>query len=252
MKFQQKARKMFPFLLGSNLLFLKVLKSLKGLKTFERFKSPFLFVGFFGFLFFFSSSYFVSFAFCADKNDEAVKFLMDIKTLKADFIQEQQNGEQIEKAKGSIFVKKPSSVMLRHDGGGLKLKIVSINGNVKVFDENIGQTTYIDNSYSDLVQFFTDNLKPEKIVKNGADKLCLPFESFGNEQIACLKIDLQKNTISNISVYLLPELQKGEKRKGYVFDQKIMDIVFQNVEINKGVDSDIFTIKDNRIFDDED
>ena len=191
-------------------------------------------------------------AFSADRNDERVKFLTNLKTLQANFMQKQYDGDKVEISAGSIAVKKPNSVLLTHNGKDMKLKFVSINGNVKIFDENIGQTTYVDNQYSDLIQFFTDNLKPEKLIVSRTGELCLPFESFGADYLACLNVDVKVNNIKSLHLYILAEDEKNKKsNKKQKLQYKVADFLFKDVMLNKNIADDMFVIKDTRIFDDE-
>ena len=232
--FQQRVKRMFLFPLSSNI---------------KKAVQNFVFCCLFNLLFFVCLFFD---AFSADRNDERVKFLINLKTLQANFIQTQHDGDKIEKSTGSIAVKKPNSVLLTHNGKDMKLKLVSVNGNVKIFDENIGQTTYIDNQYGDLIQFFTDNLKPEKLIISRQGELCLPFESFGANYLACLKINIQTNTLDVLYLYLVEEEDADKDKKKQKVQYKVADFVFNNVVLNKNIPDDVFVIKDTRIFDDED
>ena len=101
-------------------------------------------------------------AIALEKNDPSVMFLTSIKDMTADYRQEQyENGKRVI-TNGKIVVQKPDKIMLTHNSKQMKLKIVSINGNVKMIDEDLKQTTYIDNKYSELMQFFTKNLKTKR------------------------------------------------------------------------------------------
>lgn len=178
-------------------------------------------------------------------------FLQNIQDMKADFTQKQFDGENITRTYGSILIKKPNSILLDHDGKDVKLRILSVNGNVKMIDKDIGQTTYVDNQYSELMQFFTNNLKAEKLQLSTRNELCLEFQQMGEQLEACLKIDLEKQTVKYIDVFAIIEeqekknaVEKLKKAKKY----QIMNIVFRNVDINKGINDSEFIIKDNRIF----
>jgi len=178
-------------------------------------------------------------------------FLQNIQDMKADFTQKQFDGKNITRTYGSILIKKPNSILLDHDGKDVKLRILSVNGNVKMIDKDIGQTTYVDNQYSELMQFFTNNLKAEKLQLSTRNELCLEFQQIGEQLEACLKIDLEKQTVKYIDVFAIIEeqekknaVEKLKKAKKY----QIMNIVFRNVDINKGINDSEFIIKDNRIF----
>ena len=190
-------------------------------------------------------------AIAVEKNDPSVMFLTSIKDMIADYQQEQyENGKRVI-TNGKIVVQKPDKIMLTHNSKQMKLKIVSINGNVKMIDEDLKQTTYIDNKYSELMQFFTKNLKPERLKKNNQGDLCMSFRHLDNNFDACLKMDLQKQTLNNISVFTEDQSSAStDKQQKTMF--QIMNITFQNVKINQGIDKKIFFIKDTRIFDDED
>ena len=204
------------------------------------------------FFFFFNSILFsFNFAIAVEKNDPSVMFLTSIKDMTADYRQEQyENGKRV-MTNGKIAVQKPDKIMLTHNSKQMKLKIVSINGNVKMIDEDLKQTTYIDNKYSELMQFFTKNLKPERLKKNNQGDLCMSFKHLDNNFDACLRMDLQKQTLNNIFVFTEDHNTTVTNKQQKTMFQ-IMNITFQNVKINQGVDKKIFFIKDTRIFDDED
>ena len=190
---------------------------------------------------------FAGFSFAVEKNDPSIVFLSSISNMSADYVQEQYEKNKTVKTEGKIVVKKPDSIMLTHRSKQMKLKIVSVNGNVKMIDEDLGQTTYVDNQYSELMQFFTKNLKPEKLKKNKQGDLCMSFSHLDNKFEACLRIDLQNQTLVSISVFV--EDKDNNKNKAMF---QIMDIKFKNVRINKGIDKKVFLVKDSRIFDEED
>ena len=194
-----------------------------------------------------------------DKNDPAVNFLMSVKDLSAKYIQEEFDGKKNIKTTGEIAVKKPDNIMLTYKSDKMNLKFVSVNGNVKVIDQDLKQTTYVDNKYSDLMQFFTNNLKPEKMTKIGNNILCMPFENFGNNFEACLYVDFDKKTFNEIVVFI-EDAEKKQNKKDVNKKKKqdkmqkmypVMSITFKDLKINKGVSEGIFEVKDNRIFDDE-
>ena len=205
---------------------------------------------------------FQPFVFGLDKNDERVKFLADIQTLRSDFIQKNYNATQEtdddNMASGLILVKKPNSVLVEHKDENMHLKFSSINGRTKIFDFAIGQTTYFDTQYSELMQFFTNNLQAEKLFANKDGYICLDFQYLETKQIACLDVDAKNETIKTLSLYTTDangnsegksENNDGGKKQNVY---KVFDIIFKNVEINKSISDDEFVIKDNRIFDDED
>ena len=188
--------------------------------------------------------------FALTHNDKNVKFLDNLQTLKTDFIQSQSINNKIEKANGSISVKKPDSIILDFNSKDIRLKLVSINGNVKMIDKDLNQTTYIDNQYADLMQFFTKNLKPEKLFYDKENRFCMNFQNQGIDWKSCLDIDLANNTLRKMEVFVIDKkVEKDGKITKREF--KNMDIEFKNVEINKGVKKEEFIVKDSRIFDDE-
>ena len=188
--------------------------------------------------------------FALTHNDKNVKFLDNLQTLKTDFIQSQSINNKIEKANGSISVKKPDSIILDFNSKDMRLKLVSINGNVKMIDKDLNQTTYIDNQYADLMQFFTKNLKPEKLFYDKENRFCMNFQNQGIDWKSCLDIDLANNTLRKMEVFVIDKkVEKDGKITKREF--KNMDIEFKNVEINKGVKKEEFVVKDSRIFDDE-
>ena len=182
------------------------------------------------------------------------KFLQNIKDLTANFKQTDYYGKKPELSDGKIVIKKPDSILLEHNSKEMKLKIVSINGNLKMIDQDLGQTTYIDNKYTELMQFFTKNLKPESLTLNNNRELCMRFEHMDNTLEACLKLDVNKYTIQYIRVYAIDETTIENKIKQYKNTKRylVMNIEFSQVNINHGVDDDEFFIKDNRIFGEDD
>ena len=181
----------------------------------------------------------------ANLKKKEIEFLHSIKDLKADFIQKQYDGDKVINASGRIFIKKPDKIMIQHHSNDMKLKIVSINGNVKVLDEDLQQTTYFDNQYSELLKFFSSELNSNNLLINNSGYICLNFIVDDKNLRSCLDVDLSKTTINKIIVYILEKKNKEYK------ELKIMDIVFSNVLINNGVSDKEFIIKDTRIFDDE-
>ena len=189
--------------------------------------------------------------FTLSKEDKNVAFLMNLQTLNSDFTQNTLNNKnEIEKTNGRIVVKKPDSIALDLDSKEMRIKLVSINGNVKIIDKDLNQTTYLDNQYSELLQFFTKNLKPEKLYYDKQKRFCMDFQNQGSNWKGCLNIDLNKNTIMNLSVFLIDKQIDKTGRK-IIIEYPAMDIVFNNPVINGAVDNSEFYIKDNRIFDDE-
>ncbi len=198
----------------------------------------------FFFIFFYIFS---NFSFAEEKSE--IDFLLSINDMKADYEQERYDTKDINLSEGKIIVKKPDSVLVTFNDGKMKLKIISINGNVKVIDENIKQTTYIDDYYSELMQFFTKNIKPDKIKKNIYGDLCIPFKRFSDNFIACLKVDKENNTLRKITVFAGTDSDNKQQKRKKI--RPIMGINFKNVVINKGVDNSVFHVKDSRIFNNE-
>ena len=189
-------------------------------------------------------------SFSLSNTDKNVKFLENLQTLKADFIQSQTINGKVEKSNGSISVKKPDSIILDFNSKDISLKLVSINGNVKMIDKALNQTTYIDNQYADLMQFFTKNLKPEQLFYDKEKRFCMNFKNQGMDWKGCLDIDLKNNTLKKMEVFFIDKSVKKDGKKD-VKEFKSMDIEFKNVEINKEVKNEEFVVKDSRIFDDE-
>ena len=198
-----------------------------------------------------------------DADTPEVKFLLSINTLKTDFIQKQYGDDESNNNKndngtnshGTIIVKKPDNILLEHESGNMRLKIVSVNGNVKMVDKDIKQTTYVDNQYGEIMQFFTKNLKPEKLTLNKKKELCMRFNKMNTDFNACLKLDLEKESITSLSLYAQNESEEeeGERNNSKVRDNslKMFDIFFKNVKINSYIDDDVFFVKDERIFNDD-
>ena len=168
------------------------------------------------------------------KNNDEISFLTSIKDIKADYEQTHYNNKETSINTGKIVIKKPDNILLTHKDRQMKLKIISVNGNVKIFDETTKQITHVDNNYGELMQFFTKNLKPEKLIKNKYGDLCVKSNRLYAFFHICLKIDLEQKTLLNITVF----------NRKYT---PISIIKFKNVQINSGVDDNIFFIKDKNI-----
>ena len=197
-------------------------------------------------------------AYSVDKNDKEFLFLQSINDLRADYLQETMNGKDTVESSGKIIIKKPDSILLEDNSEKMRIKVVSLNGNIKVIDKDLDQITYLGEKYnnmvSDLMSFFTKNIKPEKIKKNKNNELCIEFKSFDNNMEACLKVDLRKNTIKHIVVYAIVEevIENKMKKQKTIKKYRTQNILFTKAVINKGVDDKEFFVKDNRIFGDED
>ena len=197
-------------------------------------------------------------AYSVDKNDKEFLFLQSINDLRADYLQETMNGKDTVESSGKIIIKKPDSILLEDNSEKMRIKVVSLNGNVKVIDKDLDQITYLGEKYnnmvSDLMSFFTKNIKPEKIKKNKNNELCIEFKSFDNNMEACLKVDLRRNTIKHIIVYAIVEevIENKMKKQKTIQKYRTQNILFTKAVINKGVDDKEFFVKDNRIFGDED
>ena len=189
-------------------------------------------------------------AFSVDLNNKKFLFLQSINDLSADYKQTQFDGKNNIITYGKIAIKKPDNVMLTYADKNMRLKIVSIGGNMKVIDEDLGQTTYVDSRYSELMQFFTKNLQAEKLSMDTHGNLCMKFRHFDNDMEACLEIDVNKQMLIRLMVFVedADYVKSGKKiREKY----PVMKIDFLNVKINKGVSNEVFVIKDNRIFNDD-
>ena len=197
-------------------------------------------------------------AYSVDKNDKEFLFLQSINDLRADYLQETMNGKDTVESSGKIIIKKPDSILLEDNSEKMRIKVVSLNGNIKVIDKDLDQITYLGEKYnnmvSDLMSFFTKNIKPEKIKKNKNNELCIEFKSFDNNMEACLKVDLRRNTIKHIIVYAIVEevIENKMKKQKTIQKYRTQNILFTKAVINKGVDDKEFFVKDNRIFGDED
>ena len=203
-----------------------------------------------------------------DNIEESVNFLLSINDVRCDFDQllYNEDGSLKEKSAGSIVVKKPDSILLVHKSNNMRLRIVSINGNVKIFDEDTLQTVYVENQYAELMQFFTTNLQPENLKLNNKHELCLQFENIGATWNACLKINEKRDSIRYLSLYKVDnnclanktvhnkaiKVKKDGNLDKCKNDVKVFDILFKKVCINCDVQDKEFYIKDRRLFNDED
>lgn len=188
-----------------------------------------------------------------DKNSQEAQFLLNMKTFRADFIQKQYMQKGVEITDGRILIKKPNSILLEHNGKQMRLKIVSIDGNLKMIDKDINQTTYVDNQYGELMQFFTNNLKPEKLFFNSQKETCMQFDFLDMPWQACLAIDTKNKLLKSMSLYAsFFEDSDAKNKKGKIRFSKTLDVEFKNQKIDGKVADDEFYVKDSRIFDDED
>ena len=135
----------------------------------------------------------------------------------------------------------------------MRLKIVSIDGNLKMIDKDINQTTYVDNQYTELMQFFTNNIKPEKLFFNSQKETCMQFDFLDTPWHACLTIDTKNKLLKGMSLYAASLAEQDVKnKKANIRFGKVLDVEFKNQKIDEKVTDDEFFVKDSRIFDDED
>ena len=188
-------------------------------------------------------------AFSLSENDKYVQFLKSINTIRASFDQIIY-GQKPQKANGVIAVKKPDKIMLEHNAEEMEIKLVSIGKTLKIIDKKIGQTTYLDKGYAELMQIFTDKMDAKRLTHDPKRGVCMKFNYQEAGWESCLQIDLDKNTIKQMTLYRLESVEVNGKTKFGM--AKIFDIFFKNVVINGTVSDSEFVIKDSRIFDDDD
>ena len=188
-------------------------------------------------------------AFSLPENDKYVQFLKSINTIKASFNQTIY-GKKNQTASGVIAVKKPDKIMLEHNAEEMEIKLVSIGKTLKVVDKKIGQTTYLDKGYAELMQIFTDKMDAKKLTHDPKRGVCMKFNYQEAGWESCLQIDLDKNTVKQMTLYRLESAEVNGKTKFGM--AKVFDIFFKNVVINSKVNDSEFVIKDSRIFDDDD
>lgn len=182
-----------------------------------------------------------------EKNNEKMIFYSSIKTLSADYKQTEYTNKGNVYASGKIIIKKPDKVLLEYANNNTNLKLVSINSNLKIIDNDIGQSTYIENQYNELLKFLMGKANNEKLYFNYMNELCLDFKHQDIMYIGCLDIDEKKKTINSMNLYAKSLLNDKTTRIA-----KVMSLQFNNLKINTDIEDDIFYIKDTRIFDDED
>lgn len=188
-------------------------------------------------------------AFSLPENDKYVQFLKSINTIKASFDQIIY-GQKPQKANGVIAAKKPDKIMLEHNAEEMEIKLVSVGNTLKIIDKKIGQTTYLDKGYAELMQVFTDKMDAKRLTHDPKRGVCMKFNYQEAGWESCLQIDLDKNTIKQMALYRL-EVSKVDG-KDIIGMAKIFDIFFKNVVINGTVSDSEFVIKDSRIFDEDD
>lgn len=188
-------------------------------------------------------------AFSLPENDKYVQFFKSINTIRASFNQIIY-GKKNQTANGIIVVKKPDKIMLEHNAEEMEIKLVSIGKTLKIIDKKIGQTTYLDKGYADLMQIFTDKMDAKMLTHDPKKGVCTKFNYQEAGWESCLQIDLDKNTIKQMTLYRLDSAEVDGKTKFSI--AKIFDIFFKNVVINGTVSDSEFVIKDSRIFDDDD
>lgn len=188
-------------------------------------------------------------SFSLSENDKYVQFLKSINTIKASFNQTIY-GKKNQTANGIIAVKKPDKIMLEHNAEEMEIKLVSVGKTLKIIDKKIGQTTYLDKGYADLMQIFTDKMDAKRLTYDPKRGICTKFNYQEAGWESCLQIDLDKNTIKQMTLYRLESAEIDGKTKFSI--AKIFDIFFENVVINGTVSDSEFVIKDSRIFDEDD
>ena len=201
------------------------------------------------FCLFFSFCILSNFAFSLPENNKYVQFLKSINTIKASFDQIIY-GQKPQKANGIIAAKKPDKIMLEHNAEEMEIKLVSIGNTLKIIDKKIGQTTYLDKGYAELMQIFTDKMDAKRLTHDPKKGVCTKFNYQEAGWESCLQIDLDKNTIKQMTLYRLESAEVNGKTKFSI--AKVFDIFFKNVVINGTVSDSEFVIKDSRIFDDDD
>ena len=201
------------------------------------------------FCLFFSFCILSNFAFSLPENNKYVQFLKSINTIKASFDQIIY-GQKPQKANGIIAAKKPDKIMLEHNAEEMEIKLVSIGNTLKIIDKKIGQTTYLDKGYAELMQIFTDKMDAKRLTHDPKKGVCTKFNYQEAGWESCLQIDLDKNTIKQMTLYRLESAEVNGKTKFSI--AKVFDIFFKNVVINGTVSDSEFVIKDGRIFDDDD
>ena len=198
-------------------------------------------------------------------NDNRLLFLQSLKDFSANYKQTTYTEKKPEYADGELFIKTPNKIMIRHKTKVMTLKIVSIDGVLKAVDENVGQITYVENQYNDLLKLFDNKLDAKELHYNFNNELCLAFKHQDAYLDGCLDVDLQQRTIKSMSLYgiILPESsntnnndnKKSDKvSNNDIIKSKFLPIIrldFTNTKVNKGISDDMFEIKDNRIFGDD-
>ena len=199
------------------------------------------------------------------KHDDRLLFLQSLKDFSANYKQTTYTKKNMEYAEGELFIKTPNTIMIRHKTKMMTLKIVSIDGVLKAVDENVGQITYIENQYNDLLKLFSDKLDAKELHYNFNNEICLAFKHQDTYLDGCLDIDVKQNTLKSMSLYGIissdnDNKNKNNDNKNYKLSNNdivnskfipIMRLDFTNAKVNKGISNDVFEIKDNRIFGDD-
>ena len=180
-----------------------------------------------------------------NKNDK-IRWLTEMKSFTSDYKQTEftKNGGVI--SSGKIVIKRPDKIYLENLSDNLNLKIISVNNTLKVYDEDTGSQIYVDGQYLDLIKFLQGSINNQKLYINNFDEVCLDFNSLGNSYSGCFDVDLSKNKLLHLNIYMTII---GDNKKKYKV--KIIALKFFNQKTNTNIDDGVFTIKDNRIFDDE-
>lgn len=180
------------------------------------------------------------------KEKEKIAFFSSIKTLSTDYQQTEYTHKGDIYSTGRIIIKKPDKVLLEYSNNNMNLKIISINNNLRFIDSNIGQTTYIENQYNELLKFLMGQANNEKLYLNKLNELCLDFKHQDILYSGCIDVNEKQETINSMSLYAKILLNDKKERIA-----KVMSLQFNNLKINEKIEDDIFYIKDRRIFDDE-
>ena len=185
-----------------------------------------------------------------EENNSKFLFLKNLKTLRTKYTQTEytKNGEV--KTSGMIIVKKPNSVFMEHNGRNMNIKLSYVGKNLKIIDVNLGQTTFLDSKYGELIQFFTNSIDNKKMFLNSLNELCIAFKLQDNQLYACIDIDenakQDNDKIKGLKMYM----DNGVENSGFLTGE-IMSVVFYDTILDGSVEDNEFFVKDTRIFDDD-
>ena len=185
-----------------------------------------------------------------------INYLDNLSTFQSQFIESTSLMGQNMIKNGELFVKKPNKLFINYTTPEFASQISVNDKTIKFLDKKTNQLTTLDNEYSDAFVFLTAKLDDEK-------RKSLDFTELSNNIISiCTNVNFKsfkskitENQADQISCLLMsPNPLQIYGTEAYMYDsqtqtkEKISSIIFQNPKTNIDINDNVFSIKDTRIF----